>query len=231
MKKITISGKIWSFVFLLASILLTVKVFITKCDNKDFIPKETSFCGVVNIDVVYYGILSVLLLISFYFSIRSISCALSNLNKQEKLICSINTDNVLIVVMFLLGFFIFLFSVYGYFLNRSICSKSEIELKKIKLMELNSYVELSYENSGYYPYYYSEKVYPDSFQDMVDNGTLSEDEVVDFKRNGFEVIAINSDDNYFIEASFFRKEKRYPCEDKIEIVKTYYCNKNHCMLN
>ncbi|MBW6440644.1 hypothetical protein K0B03_01255 [Patescibacteria group bacterium] len=229
-KKVS-KGKFWSFIFLLSAILLAVNIFSTKCGNNSFIPKETTICGAVNVDILYFVVLFIFFIISFYFSFQKISCVFSHLKSQRILKCSISTSDTLTVCMFLVGLFLLSFSIYGYYLNKSFCSEKETEIKKIKLMELKGYVELSYENSDYYPYYYSNKSYPDSFQDMVDNGTLSEEEVTDFEKNGYAIRKVEGEEDYFIEANFFREERKLFCENTRSIVKTYYCNKNYCMFN
>ncbi|MCK5332311.1 hypothetical protein KAJ41_00410 [Candidatus Parcubacteria bacterium] len=225
------SGKFWSFMFLLSAILLAVDIFRTKCGNNSFFPTVTTICGTVNIDLIYFAFLFAFFIISLYFSSRNISCVFSSRSKQRKITCSINARDAQTVIMFFLGVFLFLFAIYGYYLNNSICSKSEADVKKEKLFELQNFVELSYENSNYYPYYFSERSYPNSFQDMIDNGTLSKEDVINFELKGFAIKEVDSKEDYFIEANIFQEERRLFCEDIRKKVKTFYCDKSHCVFN
>lgn len=221
----------WPYVFLFTTSILLYNVFSYRCDYDLFEITEYSICSKVDIGKAFIIFVIVFLAVSLFFSFKNISCSLETYNKEKRLVCGANVKNTISILIIVAGLLLLALSAAAYFFNMSICGKSYDELKKIKLMQLKNYVTNSYENSEYYPYYFGKKKYPDSFDDMVKNGTMSENEARYFQDGGFELKKTNGDDKYYVEAKFYIKEKRFPCEDIKKVSKVYYCNQDNCVMN
>jgi hypothetical protein len=228
--KLSKINNLWPYIFLTLTLILLYNVFRYKCNYTEFESIEYSVCGKIDIGKIYIIILIVSLAASLFFSFKKISCSFKIYNNQKNIVCGTSERNTVSIIILALSFIFLLFSFVIYYFNISMCSKSYDEFKKIKLMQLKNFVENSYVNSEYYPNYFGEKKYPDSFDDMIINGTISEEEAKYFQESGFDIKKTDGDDKYYIEAKMLVKEKRYPCEDIIKISNVYFCNQDDCVL-